>query len=639
MLTIKENKYYEYFDVDLCRVCMSDESLVPLIVAGEDPFDNENSILSVFILCTGLDASWGDKFPKHICVKCMEALFRYYEFWKKCRESIDILNKVIFDNISDNGSTKEVRNNDVDYSNFIVLETEVNKDLPNLATDVIDESVDDIIEYSIESTDNTTITLPITCLKCKIKFYSKDHFALHSCKPFEDITNKEKDKSVDISMLGLDSNIDCIDDIKLPTRCTKCKIKFYTKKHFLNHNCKILSKLRSMANVKSTGRKTIKKNTIKKNVKLVQPRKVIRCTKCNIKFYSRFHLQNHVCRQKIQKNITCKHCSKVFPNPHLKKKHELEVHSNLNPYTCDICSKTFIYPLSLESHKRTHFCAEPFKCTICDKLFKTRLLLSAHKLEHGVKHRHTCPLCDEGYDKYTKLKRHLKEVHPMVNFDNKQNQQPFICKECGNSFTTNKSLEEHTRTIHFGKDEFPCTICGKKFRSKSYLRGHMLIHSTENKYVCQHCGKKCKTWSMRNVHIKIHHSDERPYVCHICAKGFKFSGRLKIHLRQHNNDKPYACDQCSMAFVSSSRLKDHQKVHQKNGRFVCSICFKAFNANQYLKHHMLTHDNKLYECTVCLRTYKQAYYYEQHMKSHTTLAKKDEEAEVKDEDNKNDLQL
>ncbi|XP_026462513.1 zinc finger protein OZF-like [Ctenocephalides felis] len=371
-------------------------------------------------------------------------------------------------------------------------------------------------------------------------------------------------------------------------RCPNCKIILYSREHALKHVCRRpKTNKTNTQNEKSPNNDPLDDIIIDESItKTPEPgARPNRCLICKIRFINQDHALKHICRNLTPKEIVCRHCGAKFETGADKQKHILEFHKDLRPYMCEKCPRTFIYPLSLEAHRRSHNSEQPFRCTICNQSFKHRSALNTHKLDHGVEHKHSCPVCDEGFNKYSQLKHHLKQ-HPEIDgvFP------PYLCPECGVTYTTHKSLQEHLQTIHMGTEKYACPVCNKEFKSKGYLRGHMVIHSQDNKYECQFCGKKCKTWGNRSAHIKIHHSDDRPYVCEICTKSFKFSGRLKIHLRQHNNEKPYSCTQCSMSFVSSSRLRGHMAVHGEKAVYECSLCDKKFSKKSVAVKHFAEHE-------------------------------------------------
>ena len=76
-----------------------------------------------------------------------------------------------------------------------------------------------------------------------------------------------------------------------------------------------------------------------------------------------------------------------------------------------------------------------------------------------------------------------------------------------------------------------CNMCQKKFREKSKLIRHMLVHTGEKPYPCESCGKRFSVDYNLRTHMRIH-TGEKPFNCSVdgCLKSFTQSGNLKAHL-------------------------------------------------------------------------------------------------------------
>ena len=113
----------------------------------------------------------------------------------------------------------------------------------------------------------------------------------------------------------------------------------------------------------------------------------------------------------------------------------------------------------------------------------------------------------------------------------------FKCEKCDRGFLSEKTLENHIKRIHQGrqkiiqlidpkveeeekKGNYGCYICRKKFRRRYLLRHIREIHKQPKKFPCDLCNEEFPTNGNLQRHIKGVHNQIKDSKCNQCDKSF-----------------------------------------------------------------------------------------------------------------------
>lgn len=217
-------------------------------------------------------------------------------------------------------------------------------------------------------------------------------------------------------------------------------------------------------------------------------------------------------------------------------------------------------------------------CEECDVKFDTKADLIEHQsVDHNdeSKKNYLCTKCDKIFEKFFEYYLHKKDRHPQFRYE---------CSKCKKEFSNRLYMLRHEKTHLENKKIYNeiCTICGKVFLRKSYLKLHMRVkHSDERPYICDVCGSTFKLRSNLMEH-KVTHSTDRPFQCKICFKSFKSRARLNFH-GVHHSDRSFPCTKCSVVCKTITYLRSHMETHETNQPYECEVCSKRFKQQKILK--------------------------------------------------------
>ncbi|XP_021961412.1 oocyte zinc finger protein XlCOF15-like [Folsomia candida] len=227
-------------------------------------------------------------------------------------------------------------------------------------------------------------------------------------------------------------------------------------------------------------------------------------------------------------------------------------------WKCLHCSLAFKGKGDFNRHLVTHDPNAKVKCKDCGKILKNHVTLSAH-----VSHMHTnrirpsCNICSDTFSNRAHLRRHISTVHA------KKERPRLPCRfpGCDKTFLDKEHVLRHVRTEH---DEnavrFPCTLCGKEFKTRSELGQHIPTHTTEKPFKCATCGRSFAHRGGLKRHEKTHieKAGRKTFKCQLCLQTFVTRDGLQGHIRvTHENQRNHRCTFCDKRFGSATDLRRH----------------------------------------------------------------------------------
>ena len=253
---------------------------------------------------------------------------------------------------------------------------------------------------------------------------------------------------------------------------------------------------RSFAPVENT-----KEELIKRNIKIIRcdpPEEVMRQAQKIWNDKGPDGKRKHV---PAKKWFQCAECGKKMEDISKLARHSA-LHTDLRPYRCTTCHKSYKTRDMLNKHRKTHLPREQVwkvSCPYCGKRFASRPERDKHVNIHTGERNKKCNACGETFKNATTLKQHRLRKHGLGKF--------VKCPFCMCTGVTRSRLGSHVAGVHKAQLQkvetgqlicpYKCLVCNEEFSDEPPLVEHMLGHG---KGECS----TCKSRKFRHVRLKAH---------------------------------------------------------------------------------------------------------------------------------------
>jgi len=206
-------------------------------------------------------------------------------------------------------------------------------------------------------------------------------------------------------------------------------------------------------------------------------------------------------------------------------------------------------------------------CSLCRRSISSSQLRQHMETVHEISISYDCDVCHEsGFKSKLALRVHLLNLHRLH------------CCICRKKLPSNEALLAHRKKHN--DEPFDCRECGKSFSSESVLVQHFFIQHPLTAFSCRDCVHFFHSAFEKRTHDRIVHQ-RHPFLCPTCKTKFLVKRSYLLHLKAAKcKAMPKECPHCRLVLADQSLFR----IHKAGCRFKRSYSKERRSTGQAIAH-------------------------------------------------------